>query len=216
VLIKNYIQLDVIVIKYFSSKKNIILIFAKMVEENNRSDNFSMKIGKLSQIKAKVLDIAGNSTSHGIPNIVKSNSTFFKLLWLICFLISTGGCAYLVYRNVSNYFEFEVVTKITVVPQSQTDFFAVSFCNKNFVQNSASLELAYREQKQMNDTTYWIVYDYFSWHLSSSINNNPNVTDKEKRSYGSTYDQFVLKCQYAGQPCDKNEIEWYFFILIKY
>jgi hypothetical protein len=84
------------------------------------------------------------------------------------------------------------------------------------VQNSASLELAYREQKELSDEEYSLYYNLFGWHLSSSINNNSSVTDEEKKSYGSSYDQFVLKCEYAGLPCDTNDIEWYIFILIEY
>ena len=81
-----------------------------------------------SRMKHVIIETAEFSTSHGIPNIVRSQSYFLKIMWLLCFLVSSGGCAYLVYRSISNYFDYEVVTKINVVAEVPAPFPTISFC----------------------------------------------------------------------------------------
>ena len=83
-----------------------------------------------SKIKHVIKETAEFSTSHGIPNIVRSQSYFLKIMWLLCFLVSSGGCAYLVYRSISNYLEFEVVTKINVLSEVPSPFPSISICVK--------------------------------------------------------------------------------------
>jgi hypothetical protein len=47
-------------------------------------------------------------------------------MWLIFFLISSTGCAYLVTQSIIGYLEYETVTKITIIKEIPTEFPAIS------------------------------------------------------------------------------------------
>ena len=99
----------------------------------------NLKIGKDIQIKEKnnsaliriklaVKETAENSTSHGIPNIARTDSNILKLMWLICLLGSAGGCAYLVFDSLNGYLNYEVVTKISKISETPSPFPIISIC----------------------------------------------------------------------------------------
>ena len=94
-----------------------------MAEHTQINENSSF-----TRIKLVIKETAENSTSHGIPNIARSNSYILKFLWLICLLVSTVGCGYLVYNSLKSYFNYEVVTKITKHSQTPSPFPVISIC----------------------------------------------------------------------------------------
>jgi len=62
------------------------------------------------EIKRKFLELLSNSSSHGIPNIIKTHNTWLKLMWFVFFLISLGCCSFLIISGFVQYFSYEVVT----------------------------------------------------------------------------------------------------------
>ena len=82
----------------------------------------------LNQIKYVLTETALNTTAHAIPNIIRSKLLVLKLLWFISLLISSGGCAYLMYRTIASYLEFEVVTKISINREIPSLFPTVTIC----------------------------------------------------------------------------------------
>jgi hypothetical protein len=40
--------------------------------------------------------------------------------------------------------------------------------------------------------------------------NNPNITDGFRKSMGSSFDEFLIKCSYNQKACYGDEWVWYF------
>jgi len=90
---------------------------------------------KKEKIFEKSLEIGLGSTSHGIPNILKSDRKCLKVMWLILFLLSSSVGIYLVIQSFINYFSFDVVTSIKIFKEIPTEFPAITFFilrNKKF------------------------------------------------------------------------------------
>ena len=86
-----------------------------------------IKTTKKEKILEKSIEIGLGSTSHGIPNIIKTDRKCLKIMWLILFLLSSSAGIYLVIESFSNYFSFEVVTSIKVVKEMPTEFPTITF-----------------------------------------------------------------------------------------
>jgi hypothetical protein len=86
-----------------------------------------IKITKKEKILEKSLEIGLSSTSHGIPNIIKTDRKCLKIMWLILFLLSSSVGIYLVIQSFINYFNYEVVTSIKVFKEIPTEFPAITF-----------------------------------------------------------------------------------------
>jgi hypothetical protein len=82
---------------------------------------------KKEKVIEKSIEIGLSSTSHGIPNIIKSDRTCLKIMWLIFFLLSSSVGIYLVIESFINYFSFDVVTSIKVFKETPTEFPAITF-----------------------------------------------------------------------------------------
>jgi hypothetical protein len=82
---------------------------------------------KKEKIFEKSIEIGLGSTSHGIPNILKSDRKCLKIMWLVSFLLSSSVGIYLVIQSFINYFSFDVVTSIKVIKEIPTEFPAITF-----------------------------------------------------------------------------------------
>jgi hypothetical protein len=90
---------------------------------------------KKEKIIEKSIEIGLGSTSHGIPNLLKSDRKCLKVMWLILFLLSSSVGIYLVIQSFINYFSFDVVTSIKIFKEIPTEFPAITFFilrNKKF------------------------------------------------------------------------------------
>ena len=68
--------------------------------------------------KKKIIDSAKetleSSSIHALPNIVRNKYFTIKFVWVLCFLLSSAACGYFVFQSISDYLNFDVVTKIEV------------------------------------------------------------------------------------------------------
>jgi hypothetical protein len=87
----------------------------------------SIKKSKKEKILEKSIQIGLDSTSHGIPKIIKSEKTCLKIMWLVLFLLSSSLGIYLIIQSFINYFYFDVVTSIKVFKETPTEFPAITF-----------------------------------------------------------------------------------------
>jgi len=82
---------------------------------------------KKEKIIEKSIEIALGSSSHGIPNIFRTDKTCLKLMWLLLLLFGISTGIYTVINSINNYFSYDVVTSINVINEIPTEFPAVTF-----------------------------------------------------------------------------------------
>ena len=75
----------------------------------------SMK--KKEKIKQNVKELLSSSTAHGIPNIVKTSSILFKIIWSIAFILSTCAGSYFVINSTLDYLKFQTVSSMVTKKQ---------------------------------------------------------------------------------------------------
>ena len=84
-------------------------------------------------IKKTVLDKATKSSFHGIPQLVESNHFILvNLIWLAAMVVSYIYCFVVVASNVSEFYEYPVITNINQVFSHEPEFPMVSICNVDF------------------------------------------------------------------------------------
>jgi len=85
---------------------------------------------KLQRIKAKLneSETFKSLTIYGIPNFLRSNNIFFKLLWLF-YILFGGVCTFLyIFDAIVGYLSYGVVTKVETIYQQPLQFPTISFC----------------------------------------------------------------------------------------
>ena len=59
-------------------------------------------------LKAILADIVLASSIHGLPGILRTRTICFKFIWAISFCMSASACAFMLFKSVSEYFNFEL------------------------------------------------------------------------------------------------------------
>lgn len=160
---------------------------------------------KNAKIKEILKETALSSTSHGIPNIVRSTSLLLKLMWATCLIVSTGLCSYLVVKSIMNYFEYEVVTKINVIYENPAPFPTVTFCNlRPFVGDY--LEKLYLKNNKTLPKGY--VGDNLAYNQYYLMTNIWNYDTSIRKELGLKKEDFIQACRFNYQECNLSSIEW--------
>jgi hypothetical protein len=99
-----------------------------------------ISIVKLKQKKIieKSIEIALDSSSHGIPNMFRNEKTCLKLMWIMLFLTGTSMGIYTCVNSIFSYFNYEVVTSINVINEIPTEFPAITF----FIQRNNKVKIS--------------------------------------------------------------------------
>ena len=62
------------------------------------------------------------STSHDLPNAIRNQHIPMKTMWFISFILSTALCSYLIIQTIMEYLEFDVITKVRIVGDTEAEF----------------------------------------------------------------------------------------------
>ena len=97
---------------------------------------------KIQRIKKAAVELAVNSTAHGIPNIFRTELKLLKIMWFICICFSSASCVLLCVKSILKYYEYEVVTKISKIVEYPTSFPAISICNINGLTSETAVDFS--------------------------------------------------------------------------
>jgi len=98
------------------------------IQSNLDPDNIGdiKKISKSQKIKQRVKQLIINSTSHGLPHLLRSDILIIKIMWICFFLICFTLSIYFIVNNINQYLKYEVVTIIDLVYEYPIQFPTIS------------------------------------------------------------------------------------------
>ena len=164
------------------------------------------KHASVGKLKEMCKEVGMNSTSHGIPNILKAKTYSLKIIWLICFLLSCAVCSFLIFKAISNYFSFETVSKFTIINETPAEFPTITICNKNLIKKANVENILKNILKNIslvprNDTVIQI-----EDLLKSFIF---NLSNEEKKIFGLELKELIQVCIFNNYICDiENDFVW--------
>jgi hypothetical protein len=194
------------------------------MEEKIEDQKLRNRVGG-SQLKTEIIqelyDLSVESTSHGIPRIIKSA---FRKEWTITGMWSVvfSGCfIYCVYTLVqvfNTYYSYGVTSTISKKQDLPTTFPAVTICNINpfneayagdYILNKSSTAKCFDYTNSsnfvdcMNITDPYLAFGAFNDQIKRIVANDKSLTAYDYYWYG--YDlqtDMTISCQYNGIPCN--------------
>jgi hypothetical protein len=168
-----------------------------------------------------VLESFSNSTNHCLPKIQNSKHTLIRFIWIISSIFSTSICSFMIINIVNEYLRYDVVTKIRVHTEIESDYPSISFCNKNPIvtlegrqmfldylvkeMNYTHFEIDMKSNEKIDDLK--IIYEKaMTWLLR-------NLTDEQKKQMGYSLEEMILHCEFNFVQCDEDiysEFVWFF------
>ena len=92
---------------------------------------------KLKILKQNLIKQLTDSSVYGLSKIIQSTNLFYKIFWSLFILFGSIATVYYVIDAVSDFLEYQVVTKIVSIYEHSMPFPTVSFCpsTANFFDN---------------------------------------------------------------------------------
>jgi hypothetical protein len=152
-------------------------------------------------MKKLLKDARENSTIHSVFKISKANNKFMKIIWIISSITSTTFCSYLIFKGITDYLSYDVVTKIRMIKENESEFPTITFCtnealvtergrdiyNKILIQNNFS---SIDDSKIDFSTKKELIYSFILNQM------NVNYSDAEKKRWGYSKDEMIPNCLY--------------------
>lgn len=188
------------------------------ITNNNTNNGSDSDPPAANSWKGIVTESAHDSTTHGLPHIFKRKHVSIKLFWLVCFLISSGFCFYMITKSVMSYFEYETVSKVERIYEIPTLFPSVSICNLNPFTTNAAYEYVRSIFEPNNLTNYTIAVSYGGFmpvlngllYTLGLILRDPTYSDDYRRNMSLQIDEILISCIFNTQPCSANDFVWYY------
>jgi glutaredoxin 2 len=139
------------------------------------------------------------STSHGLPNAIRTQHLPIKTMWSISFILSTALCSYLIIQTIMEYLVFDVITKVRIVGETEAEFPRIAICNINPFQTQYAMSI-YEKNKKMT------LFDFYK--MSILLSNE----DKKRLSY--SINETLISCQFSSISCNWKDFEWIYNIYI--
>jgi hypothetical protein len=153
------------------------------------------------KIKENIKSIIEDSTVHGLPRVLKSNSLISKIVWTIFFCLSSSCCVYLIISAIFSFLQYSVVTTIETITEIPADLPVVTICNLNVLQTNYSLSLA----KKYENSPYPTIYkQFFVKNEISSYN------DSFKKSLSYPLNESLISCTINTMSCIPSDFLWIF------
>eukprot|EP00057_Strongylocentrotus_purpuratus_P023631 XP_011678105.1 PREDICTED: degenerin-like protein asic-2 [Strongylocentrotus purpuratus] len=174
-----------------------------------------------SEVYAMVKPMLENTAAHGIPNIVRAESTPRRVAWSFLFVVALCCFIGLSGNLIRKYYSFDFNVNVEVLFEPSINFPAVTLCNMNpFRQSSvvnASLELTEilglenDPMSKWNSSTNALYGDWENLEFSSldaqteilisAIQVVGNMSYEQRFDIGHDLGDMLLSCSFHGLPC---------------
>ena len=114
-----------------------------------------MKKTSTKTFKQLAVELLANTTMHGLPNIMRARHSVQTIFWVICTLASAIACCFLVIQSVTDYFSYDVITKIRNHHEDSLLFPRVTICNRNMFTTDYAVDFLDRVARKHNLATHW-------------------------------------------------------------
>ena len=85
----------------------------------------------MHSLKQTLLIHISSSTIHGIPKIFQTDRLFNRILWIVCTIVSTAVCAWLILESLFAFTDFDHITQVETIYEQPTEFITVQFCSQD-------------------------------------------------------------------------------------
>lgn len=156
-----------------------------------------------------------DSSSHGIPHIMKSDYVFLKIIWFLFFCLSTGYCIYFIKDTFVDYMGNRVQTLINVVQDTPAIFPAISICNINPFKSDDE-EIINELRNKLKEFDVIDDPNLYSADLRQQSDSKSlrsfiiNLPDSNKSRYGYTAERMFIQSKLNGFPLRIDRFEWYY------
>ena len=172
----------------------------------------SAKENSFLSIKKIISEWCLSTTSHGIPNIVRSENKFSSLFWSFAFLLSAAFCGYQIVLTLIDVSKFPVYTNIEIIQEMPAPFPSISFCNLNPFNTDDPDNYVILENLLAKDNINYNAHPNLVWLSVSNLVKSFvfDLSEKERQNFTFGYNQMVYSCKFNSFLCKEQDFEMFY------
>jgi len=154
----------------------------------------------LKKAKERISQLLSQSTAHGIPNMLRANSFFFKSVWLIFFIISAFACLFYTAKSIQDYFEYSTVTSIKVINEKYSQFPTISICaypGFKLSMNENIIAVSFEQVEFLNLSQVFEEFNHSFYGKCYRFNSGKNIYNEKIDLLNSTLSGFPSRLRIA-------------------
>jgi hypothetical protein len=93
-------------------------------------------MNKFQDVKNNYTNVFKSYETRGFQKIASSNSLFFKIFWIIYFLVTISLAIYFTTKAIISYLQYDVIQKTEKINQNQITFPTITLCSDIFIDGS--------------------------------------------------------------------------------
>jgi len=159
---------------------------------------------KTTRIKKKTSQLLEFSTSHGIPNIIRSKNLIILIMWSAFTILSICVGSYFVIESILNYLKYNTITNIDIIDETEAIFPALTFCGYPSLEthlNETIISVSFQNLDETNNSLIFQELTDNRWGRCFRYNSGK---EKKSRKIGKKYG-FKLH-MYLKNSYDLSEI----------
>jgi len=151
------------------------------------------------------------STFHALPKLASpANSPGIKLLWSLLAIVTISLFAFMSARNLTDFFAFDVTTKVNIVNEVPIAFPTVTICNINPFTSSLTDQVIeklanefYNGSAELDRDQSKSLFNRFVMHTA-----NPGFGDERRRALGRALEDTIVGCRFNYRECGVANFSW--------
>jgi len=154
-----------------------------------------------------------SNAGYAFNRVLKPNSLVIRLIWLLSLLIFSALCSFLIAKTITNYLQYEVVTKINLVNENPSPFPTISICNLAPFDRFSSKSRKFLS-KIVNNVSYEYKFgantnSYRYYYMSNVFDLVKNDTERQLLGF-SKEKMFYLCIHSFAFKCNESDFEWFY------
>jgi hypothetical protein len=164
--------------------------FRRRIENLEKKLELNSKLNdsKIEKIKKRTFELLEVSTSHGIPNIVRSKNMFLQVIWCLFTILASFLGLYFVIDSVLEYLKYNTVSKFQVITEPEIPFPAISICGLPSFNTSLDQTVFYSkfDDIHLNISQYFVEFNNTALGKCFIFNSGWNIYNQSYDIYNST------------------------------
>ena len=165
-------------------------------------------------LKTAFKDWAETTTTHGMPNIVRTKINLVRLIWIVCFFVSFEYCIDQLVISILNYQAYGTLNNYHLIYEVPTQFPAVDICNLNpydgnIVRNQIENVNQSNHFSGGNHVYYIEKLNLITQNLKANLEKKWENNNSAKYQSGFYLYQMLISCQFLNKPCFDTDFSYY-------
>ena len=173
-------------------------------------ENANLKNRKLFKAKKAFIDWSRRTDINCYTKIFEyRNNLIAQIFWTLILFLLNFFTFWLISSSVFSYLIYDVVTKISVVPEMSSKFPTITFCNNDaFTTHDSQAILEHVATNNSLDLNSFA--DMFTiTHLAKMHAMNPSFGNENRKRLGLSLEQ-MFTCTYGAKDCSRHELNWFY------